>query len=108
MRAEVKKSVPNSISRMAFVALSVFLQVLWIIALVVRVNEYYAEISILPNVFMAPDTEPAYLLPRSMHNAHAEGSMRSKNVQKRHIYTAHHSLFKNYSGNLNILSVKSR
>ena len=50
MRAEVKKSVPNSISRMAFVALSVFLQVLWIIALVVRVNEYYAEISILTSV----------------------------------------------------------
>lgn len=50
MRAEVKKSVPNSISRMAFVALSVLLQVLWMVALIVKVNRYYAEISILTSV----------------------------------------------------------
>lgn len=50
MRVEEKKSVKNSISRLAFVVLSVCLQVLWIIALIVKVNEYYAEISVLTSV----------------------------------------------------------
>ena len=32
----------------------------------------------LPAVFIAPLSVPAWRLPKSMHNAHAEGSIRSK------------------------------
>lgn len=47
MRNESKKAVKNSINRLIFVALSVFLQVIWMLTLIMKVNEYYAEISLL-------------------------------------------------------------
>lgn len=46
MRAEEKTSVKNSVGRMIFVVLSVLVQVIWLMVLVMRLNQYSAWISL--------------------------------------------------------------
>ena len=46
MRAETKGAVKNSVSRLIFAALSVLVQVLWILYLLVRLNTYSTWISL--------------------------------------------------------------
>ena len=46
MRAETKGAVKNSVSRLIFAALSVLVQVLWILYLLVRLNAYSTWISL--------------------------------------------------------------
>lgn len=46
MRAETKGAVKNSVSRLVFAALSVLVQVLWILYLLVRLNAYSTWISL--------------------------------------------------------------
>lgn len=50
MRVEEKASVKNSIGRMAFVVVSVLLQVIWIVNLVIWLNRYSAILSLCTSV----------------------------------------------------------
>ena len=50
MRAEKKVEVKNSVGRMAFVVLSLFFQVGWIVLQVLKLNEYSAVISVLSSM----------------------------------------------------------
>ena len=50
MRTESKTAVKNSIGRMIFVALSVFLQIAWLFILAQWLDDYSAAISVLASV----------------------------------------------------------
>lgn len=50
MRTEEKTSVKNSVGRLVFVAVSVLLQVIWILFLLMRLNAYSTGISLLTSV----------------------------------------------------------
>lgn len=50
MRAEQKANVKNSIGRLAFVGISLLIQVMWIVLLFERLNEYSTTISLLSSV----------------------------------------------------------
>lgn len=50
MRTEEKTSVKNSIGRLVFVAISVLLQVVWILFLFMKLNDYSAWISLLSGI----------------------------------------------------------
>lgn len=50
MRSEVKGNVKNSIGRIAFAALAVLIQILWIIVLMVWLNNYSSIISVVMNL----------------------------------------------------------
>lgn len=50
MRTEEKISVRNSISRLVFVGLSVLVQVIWLIELFIRLNEYSTWISLATSI----------------------------------------------------------
>lgn len=47
MRTEVKANVKNSIGRLVFAGLSILLQIVWLILIVVRLNEYSSVIAFL-------------------------------------------------------------
>lgn len=47
MTAEQKTSVQNRIGRLVFVGLCIFLEVLWIVLLCIRLNEYSAILSVV-------------------------------------------------------------
>jgi cardiolipin synthase len=47
MRTEQKSKINNSIGRLIFVALSVLLQVVWLVSLMVRLNKYSSIISLI-------------------------------------------------------------
>ena len=50
MRAETKGVVKNSVSRLIFAALSVLVQVVWILHLLIRLNKYSTWISLATSV----------------------------------------------------------
>ena len=50
MRSEVKGNVKNSIGRIAFAAIAVLLQILWILILVIRLNQYSSVISLFTSL----------------------------------------------------------
>ena len=47
---EEKSEIKNSVGRLIFVLLSLIIQVMWIVALFVRLNEYYAPLSLLTTI----------------------------------------------------------
>ena len=50
MRSEVKGNVKNSIGRIAFAAIAVLLQILWILILMIRLNQYSSVISLFTSL----------------------------------------------------------
>ncbi len=50
MTAEQKTSVQNSVGRLVFVGLCIFLEVLWIVLLCIRLNEYSAILSVVTSL----------------------------------------------------------
>lgn len=50
MRTEQKQSVKNSVGRLMFVGLSVLIQIVWIMLLFVRLNQYSVEISLCSSI----------------------------------------------------------
>lgn len=50
MRTETKTSVKNSIGRLLFVGISVLIQIIWIIILFIRLNEYSTWISLASSI----------------------------------------------------------
>lgn len=47
---ESRQTIKNSVGRAVLVAISVLLQVFWIVLLVMRLNQYYAYISLATSV----------------------------------------------------------
>ena len=50
MRAEQKANVKNSVGRLGVTGLSIIIQVLWIVFLFVRLNEYSTAISLTSSI----------------------------------------------------------
>lgn len=50
MRAEQKSNVKNSVGRLTFVGISMLIQIVWIVILFIRLNEYSAGISMFTSI----------------------------------------------------------
>lgn len=65
MRTEEKTSVKNSIGRLAFVAISVLIQVGWILLILLRLNEYSTWISLASGVIALVVVLRIYVMPEN-------------------------------------------
>lgn len=69
MRAEEKTAVKNSIGRMAFVLISLLIQVGWLLFLVIRLNQYSAGISLFTTML-------AILVVLRIYGMHSNAAMK--------------------------------
>ena len=70
MKSSRNETVKNSVGRALFVALSVLLQVAWIVGLVLLLNDYYYAISLITNVL-------AFLVVLNLYGKQMTGPMKA-------------------------------